>query len=138
MTCARVNNSLHGSRVAPSLPAPTALRKLPVKLSKSAIDGIATGAVFGFAAVVGMLVYFCFERKRVERANELKAEADRKEAELEKARNEEEIRKEAIQPMVDSNSKYEIDRKGGRGELDPGVVNELEGGGVPEIEHSRR
>jgi hypothetical protein len=40
--------------------------------------------------------------------------------------------------MVDSNPKYEIDGRGGRGEMDTGIVIELEGSDVPELEGSRR
>ena len=138
MTYPRANKSLTGSRVATPLPAPTALRKLPIKLSKGAIAGIAIGTAAVVAAIVGLLVWCCLRRRRMKRTNEKEAAAERKQAEIEKARNEEEIRNEAIQPMADSNLKYEIDGKGSRGEMDPGIVNELEGSGLPELEGSRR
>ena len=137
MNCVRANNSLPESRVAPPLPAPTALRKLPIRLSKGTTAGIAIGAVVGVVLLVGALVWLCLGRRRAKKANEGKAEADRKQIELEKAKNEEEIKQEAIQPMVDSNPKYEIDGKGGRGEMDTGILNELEGSRVPEMEGSR-
>jgi flagellar biosynthesis/type III secretory pathway M-ring protein FliF/YscJ len=90
------------------------------------------------AVIVWLMVWCCLRRRRTKRANEEEAAAERKQAEIEKARNEEEIRKEAIRPMADSNPKYEIDGKGGRGEMDPGIVNELEGSGLPELGGSRR
>lgn len=124
--------------MAPPLPAATALRKLPIKHSKGAIAGIVIGCVVGVAALVGLFVWFCLRRRKTRRAEAEKAEANRKEIELENARKAEEVKREALQPMVDSNPKYEIDGKGGHGEMDTGLVNELEGSGVPELEGSRR
>lgn len=124
--------------MAPPLPAATALRKLPVKHSTGAIAGIVIGCVVVVAAIAGLVVWCCMRKNKRWRARQEKAAADRKEIELENARKNEEMKKEAFQPMVDSNPKYEIDGKGGRGELDTGIVNELEGSGVPEMEGSIR
>lgn len=88
MTCTKPNNSLHGSRVALGLPTLTALRKLQVNLSKGTINEIVIRATISFAAIIRLLVYFCLERKRVKRVNKVKAEANKKETELKKARNE--------------------------------------------------
>jgi hypothetical protein len=86
MNCVRANSSTPGNRVAPPLPAPTALRKLPIKLSKGAIAGVVIGAVAMVAAIVGLMVLLCLRRRNVKRAAEEKAEAERKQRELEKAR----------------------------------------------------
>ena len=124
--------------MASPLPAPTALRKLPVKLSKSAITGIVLGSVIVVAAISELCLWLCLRRNKKRRVNREKAAVEQNQRELEKVRKEEERRREEVWPMVDSNPRYEIEGKGGRGEMDAGLVNELEGSGIPALEELRR
>ena len=116
MTCLRAVNVSAGSRVAPALPAPTALRHISKPLSRGAIAGIAVGIFVGLL-LVGMGIEWIWwvprKRKRREAARLRDEEVLREKAEREK--REEEIRKEAKNPMIDSQGRYEIAGRVGAG-----------------------
>lgn len=64
MNCVRANVSRAGSRVAPPLPAPTALRHITKPLSNGAIAGISVAAALVGLLLLGLLVWWFWRKRR--------------------------------------------------------------------------
>jgi hypothetical protein len=136
MACLRANITRAGSRTAPALPAPTALRNIPHALTKGDKAGIGISCVVVAAILIGLGAWWWLKKKREQKERKAVREMEKRKLELEKERREEQDREEVMNPMMDGVQRHEIMTDvGGRAELDPGIVNELEGSGVPELEN---